>query len=75
MANPRFQFTNKTDFTQKVPLMPKCVAWVGASTAEFVPFSYLDSTNKIVLTLHVGRRHATAYSFTVGALSIRPDGQ
>ena len=44
-----------------------------APATEFVPFGYLDSTNKTVLTVHIGRRHATVYSFTVGVLSILPE--
>ena len=70
--NPRFRFDSKSDFAEKCGLAPKCRGWVQASRTDFLPFSYLDSTNKIVLVFHVGRNRATHYAFDVGELSTRP---
>lgn len=75
MANPQFQFTSKADFTSKCLFAPKCHDWVRAASTEFFPFNYLDSTNKVVLSVHIGRRHATLYTFNKGTLSIRPEGR
>ncbi len=72
-ANPRFNFTNKTDFVEKCALHPKCRDWMNMSRTEFLPFNHLDATNKVVLAVHLGRRHATLYSFTKGQLSIQPE--
>jgi prepilin-type N-terminal cleavage/methylation domain-containing protein len=73
--NPQYQFASPRDLADKCDLFPKCRAWVLASATEFAPFNYLDSTNKFVLTVHIGRRHATEFSFTKGTLTIIPDGQ
>jgi type II secretory pathway pseudopilin PulG len=72
-TNPNYQFASPRDFADKCDLFPKCRAWVLASATEFAPFGYLDTTNKFVLTVHIGRRHATQYSFTKGTLTIVPD--
>jgi prepilin-type N-terminal cleavage/methylation domain-containing protein len=71
-AHPRYNFDSKSDFADKCALAPKCRDWVEASRTEFVPFSYLDPTNTIVLSVHIGRRHATLYAFTKEDLSVRP---
>ncbi len=72
-GNPRFWFTNKADFVEKCSLAPKCRDWLDMPRTEFVSFSYLDSTNKVVLSVHLGRRYATLYAFTVGQLSLQPE--
>jgi len=71
-AIPQYRFNDKNDFAEKCRLAPKCRNWVGASTTEFVPFTHLDPTNLTVLSVHIGPRHRTLYSFTKGDLSIRP---
>jgi prepilin-type N-terminal cleavage/methylation domain-containing protein len=71
-ANPQYRFIDKTDFADKCRLAPKYRTWVGASTTEFVPFTFMDPTNLTVLSVHIGPRHRTLYSFTKGDLSIRP---
>jgi prepilin-type N-terminal cleavage/methylation domain-containing protein len=74
LAHPTYQFNAKSDLVEKCVLAPKCRNWVQASTTEFVPFSYIDSTNKVVLSVHLGPKQATLYQFTKGDLSIRPEG-
>src|SRR3974390_2611494 len=49
-ANPKFLFGSKSDLADKVGLAPKCRDWVQAAATEFVPFTHLDPTNKVVLT-------------------------
>jgi prepilin-type N-terminal cleavage/methylation domain-containing protein len=71
-ANPQFKFDSKSDFADKCALAPKCRDWVNASRTEFVPFTFQDSTNKLVLSVHIGRNHATEYDFTKGQISIDP---
>jgi prepilin-type N-terminal cleavage/methylation domain-containing protein len=72
-AHPQYSFSSRFDFADKCVLAPKCRNWVQATTTEFVPFNYLDLTNKIVLTVHLGPRRATCYAFTKGDVSIRPE--
>ncbi len=72
-ANPGFYFTNKSDFAEKCALAPKCRDWMDRASTEFVPFHYLTSTNLVVLSVHLGRREATLYSFPRGQLSIQPE--
>jgi type II secretory pathway pseudopilin PulG len=72
-AIPRFRFDSKADFEEKCDFVPKCRAWIEKSATEFVPFDYLTATNKIVLSVHIGRRHATTYSFSKEDLSVRPE--
>lgn len=72
-ANPQFHFASKPDFVAKCGFSPKCRDWVEARTTEFVPFTFLDPTNEIVLSVHIGRRHATLYAFSKEELSARPD--
>jgi prepilin-type N-terminal cleavage/methylation domain-containing protein len=73
-AHPQYQFDSKSDLVDKCVLATKCRHWVQASSTEFVPFAYLDSTNKIVLSVHIGPRQRTLYQFTKGDLSVRPEG-
>ena len=70
VGHPVFEFTSKTDFAQKCVFAPKAGEWVQSSRSDFVPFSNLDPTNKIVLSLHYGRRQANYYYFTRGELSL-----
>ena len=72
-ATPKFRFDSKEDFANKCRLGPKPRVWVNASLTEFTPFSFLDSTNQVVLQVHIGRNHRVLYSYTVGALSITPE--
>ncbi len=71
-ANPHYYFVSRSDFADKCRLAPKPRDWLQAAATEFVPFGYLDSTNKIVLTFHVGQNHKSYYAFNVGDLSLRP---
>jgi len=71
-ANPKFQFGNKSDFADKVGLAPKCRDWVQASATEFVPFTYLDPTNLVVLTFHYGRNRTNVYGLDIHELCTRP---
>jgi hypothetical protein len=72
-ANSQFQFTTRTDFEEKCKFAPKCRDWIERAATEFVPFDYLAPTNKIVLSFHFGRRHASAYYLSKADLSLRPD--
>ena len=71
-ANPKYLFANKSDFADKIGLAPKCRDWVQAAATEFVPFTHLDPTNKVVLTFHYGRNRATVWSFELWELCTRP---
>ena len=71
-VNTNYQFASKTDLADRCGLAPKAKDWVKASTTDFVPFGALDDTNKLVLAVHLGRNHATVYSFTKGDLTITP---
>jgi type II secretory pathway pseudopilin PulG len=70
VGHPVFQFSSKTDFDRKCVFAPKASEWVQGSRTDFVPFSNLDPTNKIVLSLHYGRKQANHYYFTRGELSL-----
>lgn len=72
LGHPTFQFSSKTDFAQKVVFAPKASVWVQGLRTDFVPFNYLDPTNKIVLSLHYGRHQASSHAFTQGELSLQP---
>ncbi len=74
-AHPQYLFPTKSDFVDKCGFAPKPKDWVQAPATEFVPFGFPDDTNKIVLTFHIGRKHATVYSFTKGELTITPQGR
>lgn len=71
-SHPRYHFRNKSDFADKCGLAPKCRNWVQASSTEFLPFDYRDSTNKIVLVFHVGKNRSRRHEFQIGELTIRP---
>ena len=70
VGHPTFQFSSKTDFAQKCVFAPKPSQWVQSSKSEFVAFSYLDPTNKVVLSFHYGRKQGKYYEFTRGELSL-----
>ena len=72
IANPKYQFSSKSDFADKCGLAPKCKDWVHASATEFVPFTFLDPTNMVVLTFHYGRNRATVHALNIGELCTRP---
>ena len=71
-AHTQCLFLSKSELIDKVGFAPKAHDWVGASGTEFVPFGYLDDTNKIVLTFHFGRSHATVQYLTKGQISMWP---
>src|SRR5690349_20389307 len=73
IGHPTFQFSTKADFVQKCVFAPKASQWVEGSRSDFVPFGYLDSTNKIVLSIHYGRKQASYHAFTRGELSLPPE--
>lgn len=70
VGHPAFQFSSKNDFALKIVFAPKAGEWVQGARSDFVPFSYLDPTNKIVLSIHYGRKQANYHSFTRGELSL-----
>jgi len=72
-VNPVFTFSDKADFAQKCSFSSKADDWVLGSRSTFFPFSYKDNTNRIVLTLHYGRKQAHYYAFTKGELSLPAD--
>jgi len=74
-AHPQYVFATKSDFVEKCVLAPKPTDWVLAQATEFVPFGFPDDTNKIVLTFHIGPKHATVYAFSKGELTITPQGR
>jgi prepilin-type N-terminal cleavage/methylation domain-containing protein len=74
-ANPQFRFASKADLVQKSQLLPKCRAWVEASSTDFVPFDSSTPTNNVVLSVHLGRRQALLYEFTKSDLSKTPEGE
>jgi type II secretory pathway pseudopilin PulG len=74
-AHPQYLFPTKSDFLDKCGFAPKPKDWLQASATEFVPFGFLDDTNKIVLTFHIGPKHATVYAFSKGELTITPQGR
>jgi prepilin-type N-terminal cleavage/methylation domain-containing protein len=71
-AHPQYNFVSKSDFVDKCVLAPKCRDWVQAWRTEFVPFNYLDPTNMIVLSVHLGPKHRTLYAFSKEDLSVHP---
>ena len=72
-AHPQYQFGSKSELAEKCVLAPKSRNWVQAPTTDFVPFTYLDATNKVVLSVYIGPKHRTVYQFTKGDLSVRPE--
>jgi len=71
-ANPKYRFDSPSDFANKCNLAPKCRDWLNASRTVFVPFTYLDPTNKVVLSVYIGRNYATHYQFIKAELSSPP---
>ncbi|HTL59608.1 MAG TPA: type II secretion system protein [Candidatus Limnocylindrales bacterium] len=71
-ANPKYLFMSKSDFADKVGMAPKCRDWVHAAATEFVPFTHLDPTNKVVLTFHYGRNRSKSWAFEIWELCMRP---
>lgn len=71
-ANARYSFNNKSDFANKCRLSPKCRDWVEASTTQFFPFNSNDPTNKIVLSVFIGPKHAINYVFQKKELTTSP---
>ena len=71
-ANPQFRFASKSDYAEQCGFAPKCRDWLKAYMTDFVPFSSLDPTNKVVLTFHFGRKHAQVSAWDVGQLTIIP---
>jgi prepilin-type N-terminal cleavage/methylation domain-containing protein len=69
-GNKQFQFDSKSDLKDKVGLAPKCSDWLYASRTVFVPFSHLDSTNKVVIEFHYGNKYRLTEDFTVGNLTM-----
>jgi len=69
LSHPTFRFDSKSDFAQKCSFAPKASDWVW-SKGEFAPFNYMDSTNRIVLSFHYGRKQQQYQVFTVGQLSL-----
>ena len=65
----QYQFDTKVDFENKCTLDPKCRQWIDASPTVFVPFNYLDPTNKIVVSFHYGRKYGYSEDFTKGELT------
>jgi len=74
-AHPHYFFFTKSEFVNKCAFAPKPKDWVQAPATEFVPFAFPDDTNLIVLTFHIGPKHATVYSLTKGELTIIPQGR
>jgi prepilin-type N-terminal cleavage/methylation domain-containing protein len=71
-GHPKYEFPTKSDFVEKCDFEPRPRRWVRFSETEFVPFGFFDDTNKVVLTFHVGRKHAYKYTLTKGELTIIP---
>jgi prepilin-type N-terminal cleavage/methylation domain-containing protein len=71
-GNPRYSFDDKLDFANKVPLNPKCWDWIQKKNTEFVPFTYMTSTNVTVLTFHYGKNQASVMALSKGDLTITP---
>ena len=66
----QYQFDGKTDLADKCVLAPKCRQWIEDPHTEFVAFTHLDSTNKVVVTFHYGRNYGRTDSFSKGDLTI-----
>ncbi|HWQ91368.1 MAG TPA: type II secretion system protein [Clostridia bacterium] len=73
LANPRYAFTNQSDFIAKCRFSPKCRDWVEASSTEFLPFNYLTPKNQVVLSVQVGRERKQQYDFTRRELTVPPE--
>ena len=66
----QYQFSAKIELEDKCALAPKCRQWIEDSHTDFVPFTNLDSTNKVVVTFHYGRNYRYTDNFTKGELTI-----
>ncbi len=75
VTHPQYAFGTATELADKCGLTPQPRQWVLASTTAFVPFGFQTDTNTVVLTFHIGPRHATVYSLTKGELTIQPQGR
>ena len=69
LGNSNYQFATKLELDIKCVLDPKTRSWMDDPHTDFVPFTYLDPTNKIVVTFHFGKNYSHADYFTKGALS------
>jgi prepilin-type N-terminal cleavage/methylation domain-containing protein len=68
----QYQFETKMDLENKCALAPKCRQWIDDSQTEFFPFNHLDSTNKIVVSFHYGRKYGYTENFSKGELTVMP---
>jgi len=71
-GNPQYSFSDQFDFADKCRLAPKCRDWIGKTSTEFVPFTYMTATNVTVLTFHFGPKQAMVSTFTKGSLTVMP---
>ncbi len=71
IANPRFSFTNKSDFAVKCGIDPRTRNYFQDASTAFVPFHYLTPTNAVVLTFRYGKNDKNQMAFTRGQLTIR----
>ena len=69
-ANLQFRFDSKNDLADKCHLTDKSRRWVIAGATDFTPFDYLSPTNKLVLAIHIGRRHSVNYYFSKWDLTV-----
>ena len=74
-ATPNYSFSDQFDFADKCRLAPKCRDWMGKTSTEFVPFTYMTATNVTVLTFHFGPKQAMVSTFSKGDLTISPQPQ
>ena len=71
-AHPQYQFVSKDDLAEKCDLPSKCSHWMKASQTEFVPFTYVDPTNKVVIAFHYGPKYGSSRYLHKGEISTRP---
>jgi prepilin-type N-terminal cleavage/methylation domain-containing protein len=71
-SHPQYAFPTALQLADQCSLTPKPREWVLASTTAFVPFGFQTDTNLVVLTFHIGPRHATVYPVTKGELTVQP---
>ncbi len=69
-GHAQYQFDTKTDLADKCSLPLKCHRWIIDSHTVFVPFTTLDSTNKVVVVFHYGLNYRLTDNFTKGELTI-----
>ena len=70
VGRAEYRFDTKQELKEKCSLAPKCRDWVDASRTEFVPFTHLDPTNKVVVAFHYGRNYRITHEFTKGELTV-----